>query len=333
MSDYNGILIYDEITDGHIGLTTRELLAAGRKLADAFKQPLSALLIGKGAEEGANEIISLGADHVYTVEKSPHIESSPDLYVGLMAEVCSQLNPCIVITGHNDMGRDTITRIAVRTGASLNLDCIDLNGDPGGNKFSCLKPVYGGNAIAVWASGIEKPNMVTLRQRAIQPAEPDAQRKGEVHKLDITVDNSAIKVTLKETGKEEITGIKLEDAKIVVAGGGGLGSADGFQILEELAQLLGGAVGATRVPCDEGWKPMSMEIGQTGRIITPDLYIAVGISGAPQHMAGCSGSKKIIAINRDPDAHIFEEADYGLIGDYKALLPPFIEHYKKIMNQ
>lgn len=333
MSDNKGILIYDEIINGHISLTTRELLAAGGKLGDAIKQPLSALLIGKGIEGTTNEIISLGADHVYTIESSPYIESSPDLYVAMVTEACRQLNPAIVITGHNDMGRDTLIRVAARTGATLSLDCIDLSIEPDANRFSCLKPVYGGNAIAVWASGMEKPNMVTLRQRAVQPAEPDAQRKGEVHKLDITVDNSTIKVTLKETAKEDIKGIKLEDARVVVAGGGGIGSADGFQMLEELAHLLGGAVGATRVPCDEGWKPMSMEIGQTGRIITPDLYIAVGISGAPQHMAGCSGSKKIIAINRDADAHIFKEADFGLIGDYRALVPPLIEHCKNILKQ
>jgi electron transfer flavoprotein alpha subunit len=333
MSDYQGILIYDEIADGRIGLTTRELLAAGRKLADELQQPLSAVLIGKGTESCAGEVISLGADHVYTIENSPHIQSSPDLYVALMEQVCKQLGPAIVITGYHDMGRDTVIRIAARTGASLSMDCIQLKGDAGAGKFTCVKPVYGGNAIAVWASGIDKPNMVTLRQRSVQPAEPDAQRKGEVHKLDITIDDAAMKVTLQETVKEEIKGIKLEDAKVVVAGGSGMGNADGFKILEELAELMGAAVGATRVPCDEGWKPMSIEIGQTGRIVTPDLYIAVGISGAPQHMAGCSGAKKIVAINRDPDAHIFEEADFGLIGDYKSLLPPFIEHYKKMMNQ
>lgn len=332
MSDYNGVLIYDEIVDGHISLTTKELLTAGRKLGDQIGQSLNALLIGKTVDVAAEEIISLGADNVYTIESSQYAESSPDLYVALVTETCRQLNPSVVITGHTDMGRDTVTRIAVKTGAVVNLDCIELKGDPGTNRFSCRKPVYGGNAVAIWASSLEKPTIVTMRPRSTQPAEPDTQRKGEVHKLDIKVDDSAIKVTLQETVKEEISGIKLEDAKIVVGGGGGIGNADGFQILEELAHLLGGAVGATRVPCDEGWKPMSMEIGQTGRIITPNLYIAVGISGAPQHMAGCNGSKTIVAINRDPDAHIFEEADFGLIGDYRTLIPPFIEHYKNMIK-
>ena len=332
MSDYNGILIYDEITDGRISLTTRELLTAGRKLGDQLGQPLNALLIGKAIEGATDEIIALGADHVYTTESGPHNESSPDLYVVLVTEACRQLNPSVVITGHADMGRDTVTRIAVKTGAALNLDCIELNGDPNANRLTCRKPVYGGNAVAVWSSSLEKPTLATLRSRSIQPGEPDTQRKGEVHKLDIKADDSAIKVKLEEMVKEEVSGIKLEDAKVVVGGGGGIGNADGFQILEELAHLLGGAVGATRVPCDEGWKPMSMEIGQTGRIITPNLYIAVGISGAPQHMAGCTGSKTIVAINRDPDAHIFKEADFGLIGDYRALIPPLIEHYKKILQ-
>jgi electron transfer flavoprotein alpha subunit len=332
MSDYNGILIYDEITDGHISLTTRELLTAGRKLGDQLGQPVNGLLIGKVFDGAADETISQGADHVYTIESGQYTESSPDLYVELVTEVCRQLGPSVVITGHTDMGRDTVTRIAVKTGAALNLDCIELNGDPNENRFSCRKPVYGGNAVAVWASSLEKPTLVTLRPRSTQPADPDMQRKGEVHKLDIKTDDATIKVKLQETVKEEISGIKLEDAKVVVGGGGGIGNADGFQILEELAHLLGGAVGATRVPCDEGWKPMSMEIGQTGRIITPNLYIAVGISGAPQHMAGCNGSKTIVAINRDPDAHIFEEADFGLIGDYRTLIPPLIEHYKKIVK-
>jgi electron transfer flavoprotein alpha subunit len=331
MSDYNGILIYDEIIDGHISLTTRELVTAGRKLGDQLGQQLNALLIGKAINGVTDEIISLGADSVYTIESGPHNESSPDLYVALVIEACRRLNPSVVITGHIDMGRDTVTRIAVKTGAALNLDCIELNGDPNANRFLCRKPVYGGNAVAVWASSLEKPTLVTLRPRSTQPAEPDTQRKGEVHTLDIKADDSEIKVKLQETVKEEVSGIKLEDAKVVVGGGGGIGSADGFQMLEELAHLLGGAVGATRVPCDEGWKPMSMEIGQTGRIITPNLYIAVGISGAPQHMAGCTGSKKIVAINRDPDAHIFEEADFGLIGDYRKLIPPLIEHYKNII--
>jgi electron transfer flavoprotein alpha subunit len=141
-----------------------------------------------------------------------------------------------------------------------------------------------------------------------------------------------IKGNLLETTKEEVKGMKLEEAKVVIAGGGGIGSSDGFTMLEELAKVLGGTIGVTRVPCDEGWKPLALEIGQTGHIVTPNLYFAIGISGAPQHMAGCSGSKCIVAINRDPDAHIFKEADFGVMGDYRAVLPALIEKCKTLLE-
>ena len=159
MSDYNGILIYDEITNGHTSLTTRELLTAGKKLGDQLGQPVNALLIGKAIDGATDEAISLGADKVYTIESGHYNESSPDLYVELVTEACRQLSPSVVITGHTDMGRDTVTRIAVKTGAALNLDCIELSGDPNVNRFSCRKPVYGGNAVAIWASSLEKPTM------------------------------------------------------------------------------------------------------------------------------------------------------------------------------
>jgi electron transfer flavoprotein alpha subunit len=170
-----------------------------------------------------------------------------------------------------------------------------------------------------------------MRPRATAPAEPDASRKGEIESLTVEVVDSSIKGKLVETVKEEVEGIKLEDAKVIVAGGGGIGGPEGFGMLQDLAKVLGGTVGVTRVPCDEGWMPMTLEIGQTGRIVGPDLYIAVGISGAVQHMAGCSGSKHIVAINKDPDAHIFKESDFGVVGDYRQAIPTLIEKCKALL--
>jgi electron transfer flavoprotein alpha subunit len=164
------------------------------------------------------------------------------------------------------------------------------------------------------------------------PAEPDASRKGEIINLSITVDNAMIRGKLLETIKEETEGVKLEDAKVVVAGGGGIGGIEGFKLLNELAKLLKGVLGVSRVPCDEGWLPISLEIGQTGHIVSPSLYVAIGISGAPQHMSGCSSSKYIVAINKDPEAHIFEVSDFGLVGDYRQALPPFIEKCKELLK-
>jgi len=164
------------------------------------------------------------------------------------------------------------------------------------------------------------------------PEEPDASRKGEVKALEIAVSDTMIKGRLLETVKEEVKGIKLEEAKVIVAGGGGIGGRDGFKLLEELAKILGGTIGVSRVPCDEGWMSIKLEIGQTGHIVSPDLYIAVGISGALQHMAGCAGSKLIVAINKDPEAHIFKEADFGVVGDYREVLPNFMEECRALIK-
>jgi electron transfer flavoprotein alpha subunit len=332
MAAHEGVLVCDEIVNGRITLITKELLSMGRRLVDELNQPLNTLLIGRNAHEVAAEIISLGADKVYIVDGLPFAESHPEVYVTITFEVCKQITPSIVLFGHTEMGRDVAPRLATRLNTSVTVDCIQLSIDPETKRLLQTKPVYGGNAIAIWVADSHDPQVVTIRPRAVMAAEPDMSRKGEISTLDITVDDSAIKEELLETVKEEIEGIKLEDAKIIVSGGGGIGGRDGFEMLEDLAKVLGGTVGVSRVPCDEGWKPLSLEIGQTGHIVTPTLYIAVGISGAPQHMAGCSASKYIIAINRDPDAQIFKEADFGVVGDYRQVLPALIEKCKALLG-
>jgi electron transfer flavoprotein alpha subunit len=165
-----------------------------------------------------------------------------------------------------------------------------------------------------------------------EPAKPDDSRQGEILIVQKIEEESPIKEKLLQTAKEESKGIRLEDAKVVVAGGGGIGSGEGFRLIGELAQILRGAVGTSHVPSDEGWMPKNLEIGQTGHMVSPDVYIAVGISGAPQHMAGCSGSKFIVSINKDPEANIFKESDLGLVGDYKKALPPLIQKLKSMLD-
>ena len=310
MATHNGVLVCGEVVDGQVTSVTKELLNIGRRLSDDLSQPLSTLLIGQDIQETTKEVIALGADRVYIIDGSPFAEPHPDLYVAILAQVCQQVAPSIVLLGQTDMGRDVAPRLAARLGTTVTMDCIELAIDPSTKLLLQTKPVYGGNAMAVWVSESCEPQIVTLRPRSVMPAEPDASRKGEIITLSVTVDDSMAKSKLVETVKEKVGGVKLEEAKVIVAGGGGIGGKDGFKLLEELANVLGGAIGVTRVPCDEGWMPLSLEIGQTGHIVSPSLYIAIGISGAPQHMAGCSGSKCIIAINRDPEAHIFKEADF-----------------------
>ncbi|MFO7773126.1 MAG: electron transfer flavoprotein subunit alpha/FixB family protein [Dehalococcoidia bacterium] len=331
MADYQGVLICGEVVEGKITTVTRELMNTGRKLSDDLGQPLSVLLIGKDIQELAEEAVLLGADRVYTVDGAPFAESHPERYANIMVNVCQQTAPSVIILGQTDMGRDIAPRLAARLGASVCMDCVELAIAPENGLLLQTKPVYGGNAMAVWASADNQLRVVTMRPRVMAPAEPDASGQGEIVPLSFDVDDSKIKGKLLETVKEEAKGMKLEEAKVIVAGGGGIGGSEGFQLLQELAQVLGGTIGISQVPSDRGWMPTTLKIGQTGHIVTPDLFIAVGISGAMQAMAGCSRSKRIVAINKDPEAHIFKEADFGVVGDYRQALPPLIEKCKALL--
>lgn len=332
MAGFKGILVCGELVEGKIATTTKELMSIARSLCDESSQPLSLLLVGQDIREETHEAITLGADKVYTTEGAPFEESNPERYIAIIANVCKQLDPALILLSQTDMGREIAPRLAARLGASVCLDCLKLAIDPATKMLLQTKSVYGGNALAVWASTNRHPHVVTMRPRASEPAKPDPSRKGEIVTVDIDIDESSIKSKLLETIKEEAKGISLEEAKVIVAGGGGIGGREDFHLLEDLARVLGGTIGITRVPADEGWMPSSLEIGQTGHIVSPGLYIAVGISGAPQHLAGCSRSKHIVAINKDAEAHIFKEADFGIIGDYREALPALIEKLKALLS-
>ncbi len=331
MSEYKGVLICGEVSELSLTAVTSELLRAGRMICDKLGEPLNLLLIEQDIGEAAQEAIHCGADKVYTANEPAFLESLPETYVHKVADVGGLINPKLILLGQTDLGREIAPRLAAKLGSSVCLDCVKVDIDPDTGKLLQTKPVYGGNAMAVWESTNHFPQIVSMRPRSSEPAEPDTTRQGEIISVSPTADDSAIASKLIETVKEELKGISLEDAKVIVAGGGGIGGKEGFELLQNLAQVLRGAVGTSRVPCDEGWMPKKLEIGQTGRMVSPSLYIAIGISGAPQHLAGCSGSKCIVAINRDSDAHIFREADFGIIGDYKEALPSIIDKLKSIL--
>jgi electron transfer flavoprotein alpha subunit len=208
------------------------------------------------------------------------------------------------------------------------MDCVALSIE--GGRLQQTKPVYGGNAQAVYVTDTD-PQIATVRAKVMEPLAPDAGRQGEVINVDAGLDASAIKTKVLDKVKEEVQGVKLEDAVVVIAGGRGIGGADGFKQLQELADLFKGAVGASRPACDNEWIPDTQQVGLTGKIVTPDLYIAIGISGASQHLAGCSSSKMMVAINKDPEANIFREADYGVVGDWKKVFPAFVEKVKALL--
>jgi electron transfer flavoprotein alpha subunit len=321
-------MICGELEEEKITSTSKELITTGKRLSSTLNQPLIFLLIGENLKNKAEEAAYLGIDKVLTVEGPEFSVLHPERLFAITMEVCKHTHPFLILLGQTDMGRDLAPRLAAKLKASACLDCAALEVNQDTQALIQTKPVFGGNALSQWISKNHQPHVVTMRPRAAKPAVADSSKKGTIVPFTVRIDNSQVKSQLVETVKEETKGTRLDDAKIIVAGGGGIGGEDGFRLIHELAYVLGGTVGITRVPADEHWMPASLEIGQTGHIVNPNLYIAVGISGAPQHLAGCAGSKFIVAINKDPQAHIFEEADFGVIGDFREFLPAFIHELK-----
>lgn len=330
MADNKGVLVLGEITEGKLAAIGLELLGIGRKLADKLGEPLYAALIGSGVQDAAKELVAFGADKVYVIDQPLFQDYQSDTYVAAMEKLCQEASPNIVLMGQTAIGRDLAPRLAFRLGVGATMDCVSLSIDPDTKLMLQTKPVYGGNALADIVSEA-KPQVATVRSKCYEPLERNDSRQGEVVAFDPALDPSVARVKVVEKVKEEVAGIKLEDAEVVVCGGRGMGAPEAFAELEALAKLLGGAMGATRPPCDNGWVASHLQVGLTGKIVTPTLYIGVALSGSSQHLAGCSGSKNIVAINKDQEANIFKMAHYGVVGDYKKLLPAFVEKCKELL--
>ena len=331
MSDNKGVMILAEVIEGKLSGTAGELLGCGRKLADDLGQELSAVLMGSGVSGLAQEVISLGAEKVYVVDDALLKDYQTDSYITAMEKVVKDAAPQIILMGQTSVGRDLAPRLAFRLDTTAAMDCIALSIDPDSKRLLQTKPVYGGNAQAIYSSDSD-PQIATVRAKVMSPLEPDSSKKGEIITVDAGLDAAAIRTKVLETVKEEVEGIKLEDAPVVISGGRGMGGPEGFEQLSELAKLLKGAMGCTRPVCDSSWLPDSHQVGLTGKIVTPDFYIAVALSGSSQHMAGCSSSKTIVAINKDPEANIFKEAQYGVVGDWKKIIPAFTEKVKELLS-
>ena len=329
--DNKGVLVIGEIVEGKLAPVTIELLGAGRKLADDLGEELSALLLGSKAGGPAKDAIAYGADKVYVAEDNVLDEYNSDAYTQVAADHCQKVSPSIVLLGHTDSGIDLAPRLNGRLGGGLAMDCLALSLDASKLLVS-TRPVFGGNAHAEVVSKSARPQMATVRVKTVPPPKRDDARKGEVVPVEGKVDPSTLKVKVVERIKEEVEGVKLEDAEVVVSGGRGIGTAENFGMVRELANVLGGAVGATRPACDEGWAPMTLQIGQTGKVVSPKLYIAVALSGAIQHIGGCLGSKYIVAINKDNEANIFNVAHFGIIADYKEVLPTLTAKLKELVK-
>jgi len=331
MAENKGILVCGELANGKLASITTELLGCGRKLADDLKEDLSCLLASDSVGGASKEAIAFGADKVYAVEHPALKEYQADSYMQAVEKSVNEISPRAILIGQTSMGRDLAPRLAFKLGTSLTTDCLDLSIDPATKLLIQTRPVYGGNAQAIFTSELV-PQVVTVRTKAMSPLERDDSRKGEVVPTKIDIDTSKVRAKILETVKEEAVGIKLEDAPVIVCGGRGMGGPEPFQTtLKALADLLHGAVGSSRPPADNGWVPEALHIGLTGKIVAPDIYIAIAVSGASQHTAGCSGSKHIIAINKDPEANIFREAEFGVVGKYEEVVPAFTNKLKELL--
>jgi len=314
----NGVLILAEVQDGGLAGVTQELVGAAQRLNAG---PVSAMLLGAGVEGAASKIT--GVEKVYVVDNAALAQYTTDGYTQAAAAVAKQADPAVILVGQTNVGRDLGPALAYKLGTAVAMDTIALEMKDG--KLHTTRPAYGGNARAV-NSFAASPAVATVRPKSQDAAEGGAA--GAVVKVDFDASGIRTKVIDRKVATAE--GVRLEDADVVVSGGRGLGGPEGFAVVEELAHLLGGAVGASRAVADLGWRPVAEQVGLTGKVVSPTLYIAVAISGASQHMAGCSGSKNIVAINKDADANIFKTARFGIVGDFKTVMPALIDAVKKV---
>jgi len=317
------VLVLGEAREGALRNVSFEAIAAAKTVSGGGE--VVGLLVGDAVQSLAEEMIQYGADRVVTVEH-PHLKHyTSDGYGQAFMAVYEQEKPEAVIFGHTANGKDLSPKIASKLGTGLISDVTAIEGE--GDDALFVRPIYSGKAFEK-VKNKEDLLFFTIRPNNIAPLEKDAGRSGEA--TSVSVDITNLRTIIKDVVRKSTEGVDLSEAKVVVAGGRGVKSADGFKPLEELANLLGGAVGASRGACDADYCDYSLQIGQTGKVVTPDLYIAAGISGAIQHMAGMSNSKVIVAINKDPEANIFKVADYGIVGDLFEVIPMMIEEIKKV---
>ena len=318
-----------EVRGGVIHPVSRELLAWGRELADALGAPLASVVMGSGVLEAAPSLAAYGADKVYAADEPEFEHFKADIACKALAELIEERGPSILIASATTQGRTVMPMLSARLGCGLTADCTELAIDPESKRLVQTRPAIGGNVMADIKTKGRDPQMCTVRPKSKRPLSPDASRGCEVVRFKPADD--AMRSLIKFIGfdAEKSVGLPLQEAEIIVAGGKGMKNAKNFAKLAELAELLGGTVGASRMAVDLGWAPYSAQVGLSGKSVTPRLYLAFGISGAVQHIAGMSGAETVIAVNTDPEAPIFRVADLSVQGDAMEVLNALIAAVKK----
>ena len=335
MHEYRNILIYGELDGEKLSPMTTQLLGIGERLAGDLKEDLHLLLLGTDSAQAAQEGHYYGAGKVY-LTNDPLMENYvTDSYLQAMEHIVKEQKPGIMLFGQNEKGIDLAPRLAFRLGTGVTLDCIDLGIHPESGALKCFKPVFGGKAEAVYYNHTKRPQVATIRDRAFEPAFRDDSRNGETIFLSLPLDSSKIRTRFIEKQRDDRQTLvrRLLSATIVISGGRGLRNKEGVDILHQTAQLLEGFIAGSRPAVDNGWIPSALQVGLTGQKISPQLYLAVAISGAIQHMAGCLKSKTIVAINKDEDAPIFRFSHYGVVGDYREILKGFNDECRHLRDK
>lgn len=330
-AEASGFLIIGEVVGGTPLPIVPEMIALAKQLAGSDGGPACVLVVGEPDKSTISGLVAAGADRVYVAPPPAEKLYDSDVWLDAVSAVLTAFTPQLIIAGHTSLGADLAPRLAVASDLAIATGCEKLIFESG--QLMATRPCYGHKAREV-LSLRTVPAVITVRARSAEPLEPDASRMGEVVTVETRQrDPSLIPKIRSRTSDDPAEGLSLEQAKVVVAGGRGLGGSEGFSDLTKLAETLGGAVGASRVACDLGWCPRSWQIGLTGKTVTPNLYIAIGISGASHHMAGCGNSGAILAINNDPEAAIFKDARFGVIGDYKQIVPAMIKQLADLKAQ
>ena len=326
-NSYRGVWVFAEQRDGKLKNVAYELLTKGRELAGILGTDLCAVCFGHGVNE-IDQLTTYGADKIYLVDSPELAENQEDLYTGQMVALIQQYKPEIVLAGATPLGRAFIPRVAAIVHTGLTADCTGLEIDTEKRLLRQTRPTFGGNIMATIICESKRPQMATVRPRVFKKNTPDKGRQGQIIRVDFKKESITSRTKLLNFVADLTQTVKIEDSDIIVSGGRGLGKPENFKLLEELAEVLGAAVGSSRPPVDEGWLPYSHQVGQTGKTVSPRLYIACGISGAVQHLAGMQTADTIVAINDDSSAPIFEVATYGIVGDLFKVVPMLIEKLK-----
>lgn len=328
IADYKGVWVFAEQRDGELQKVSLELLGKGREIADKLGVELTALLIGHNVEGMSKELAAYGADKVLLADKEELAHYSTDGYAKVIADLANAHKPEIIFIGATYIGRDLGPRVAAKLSTGLTADCTALDIDPENNNLMMTRPAFGGNLMATIVCGDNRPQMSTVRPGVFEKLAKDDSKAAVVEKANFELTASDIRTKVLEVKKIVKEVEDIIEADMIVSGGRGVGSKENFAMLKELADVLGGSVAGSRAAVDNGWVDKAVQVGQTGKTVRPTVYVACGISGAIQHLAGMQDSNYIIAINKDADAPIMKAADVALVGDFQKIVPEMVAQLK-----